>query len=88
MGNYSSVIREIRHGPSRYYKVSNMFCRQCMVKLHHVGYHNTKTSKGNLPVNKIDKDVMNQMVTSTDLYLGRSFGIASNGNDILNSQQV
>ena len=64
MGNYSSVIREIRPGPSRYYKVSNMFCRQCMVKLHRVGYRNTETSKGNLPVNEIDKDVVNQMIDS------------------------
>ena len=43
-----------------------------MVKLHRVGYRNTGTSKGNLPVNKIDKDVVNQerfMATSTDRYI-------------------
>ena len=33
-----------------------------MVKLHCVGYHNMDTSKGNLPVNEIDKDDMNQPI--------------------------
>ena len=43
-----------------------------MIKLHRVGYRNTGTSKGNLPVNEIDKDVVNHerfMATSSDMYI-------------------
>ena len=50
----------------------HLFCIQCMVKLHRVGYRNTGMSKGNLPVNEIAKDVMNQdrfMATSSDMYI-------------------
>ena len=57
-----------------------------MVNLHRVGFHNTETSKGNLPVDEIDKDDVNQSLIDSWYHHGSisrvKFSIVSNGIDI------